>query len=119
MQEQEADNSGVFRGEAILNFHVTSTGRLAYVTAPFMNKEAPANGSAMLLHGSRRNATTRQIKTFVVSDDVFAAAPEVYKDFGIGDRGGEINPKYAKLGWNELWKNDEWWHDAALPFPYF
>ena len=115
MQEQEADNSGVFRGEAILNFHVTSTGRLAYVTAPFMNKEAPANGSAMLLHGSRRNATTRQVKTFVVSDDVFAAAPEVYKDFGIGDRGGEINPKYAKLGWNELWENDEWWADSPKP----
>ena len=115
IQEAAAPNSGVFRGEAVLNFHVTSLGRLDYVTAPFVSKEVPANGSEMLVHGSRRNLTTREVKTFVVAADVFAAAPEVYKDFGIGDRGGEINPKYAKLGWNELWENDEWWADSPTP----
>ncbi|MBJ6110294.1 hypothetical protein JAO73_14820 [Hymenobacter sp. BT523] len=115
IQEAAAPNSGVFRGEAVLNFHVASRGRLDYVTAPFVHKGVPANGSEMLVHGARRNLTTREVKTFVVAADVFAAAPEVYKDFGIGDRGGEVNPKYAKLGWNEVWENDEWW--AASPKP--
>ena len=115
IQEETAENSGIFLGEATLNFYVTSPKRLGYVTAPFVTIGAPANGSAMLLHGARRNVTTRQVKPFVVSDNVFAAAPEVYKDFGIGDRGGEINPKYARLGWNELWENDEWWTDSPKP----
>ena len=115
MQEKIAENSGVFLGEAILNFYVTSPHRLGLISAPFVTKGTPANGSALLLHGSRRNLTTQQVKSFVVSDDVFAAAPEVYKDFGIGDRGGEINPKYARLGWNELWENDEWWADSPKP----
>ena len=115
IQEKQAENSGTFLGEAILNFYVASSKRLGYVAAPFVTKGAPANGSALLLHGLRRNVTTRQVKSFVVSDDVFAAAPEVYKDFGIGDRGGEINPKYAKLGWNELWRNEEWWASSPKP----
>jgi len=115
LQEKFAENNGIFLGEAILNFFVASSKRLGYITAPEVNKGMPANGSAMLLHGSRRNLTTREVKTFVVADDVFAAAPEVYKDFGIGDRGGEINPKYARLGWNELWENDEWWADSPKP----
>ena len=115
LQEKPAENSGIFLGEAILNFFVTSPKRLGYITAPEVNQDMPANGSAMLLRGSRRNVTTRQLKPFVVSDDVFAAAPDVYKDFGIGDRGGEINPKYARLGWNELWENDEWWADSPKP----
>jgi hypothetical protein len=115
LEEKHAENSGIFLGEAILNFYVAKARRLGYVTAPFVNNGAPANGSEMLLHGSRRNESTRQVKTFVVAADVFAAAPEVYKDFGIGDRGGEINPKYAKLGWNELWENDEWWADSPKP----
>ena len=115
IREETAENSGIFRGEAIINFYVATLKRLGYVTAPFVNQKAPANGSAMLLHGSRRNLTTREVKTFVVADDVFAAAPEVYKDFGVGDRGGQINPKYAKLGWNELWENDEWWADSPKP----
>ena len=115
LQEKLAENSGIFLGEAILNFFVTSPKRLGYITAPEVKKGTPANGSAMLLRGSRRNLTTRQVKSFVVAADVFAAAPEVYKDFGVGDRGGEINPKYAKLGWNELWQNDEWWADSPKP----
>ena len=116
MQEETAGNSGVFLGEAILNFYVASSPRrLGLISAPFVAKGAPANGSTLLLHGARRNVTTRQVKSFVVSDDVCAAAPEVYKDFAIGDRGGEINPKYAKLGWNELWENDEWWVDSPKP----
>ena len=115
LEEKHAENSGVFLGEAILNFYVANARRLGYVTAPFVSNGAPANGSEMLLQGSRRNLTTRQVKTFVVAADVFAAAPEVYKDFGIGDRGGEINPKYARLGWNELWENDEWWADSPKP----
>ena len=115
LREDDAENSGIFEGEAILNFYAAPPQHVGYATAPALTPNEPAQGSSMLLRGSRRNVTTRQIKKFVVAEDVFAAAPDVYKDFGIGDRGGEINPKYARLGWNELWENDEWWADSPKP----
>ncbi|WP_457071431.1 hypothetical protein [Hymenobacter sp. UYAg731] len=115
IQEEIAENSGVFEGEVALNFYTAPGQHIGYAGAPALTENEPARGSAMLMRGARRNQSTRQIKRFVVADDVFAAAPDVLKDFGIGDRGGEINPKYAKLGWNELWENDEWWADSPKP----
>ena len=50
-----------------------------------------------------------------MSSDIFLLSPSLIKDFGIGDRGAQVNPKYAKLGWNELWENDEWWADSPKP----
>lgn len=113
--ETKAENSGVFDGEAILNFFVTPDHVTGYAVEPMLNKKLPARGDRFLLRGSRLNLTTGQIKSFVVATNVFSAAPDVYKDFGIGDRGGEINPKYAKLGWNEAWENEEWWADSPKP----
>jgi len=112
LAEEATENSGIFEGEAVLNFYVNNTKRVGYASAPVLTEGEPARGSGLLLRGARCNRTTQQLKKFVVADDVFAAAPEVYKDFGIGDRGFEINPKYAKLGWNEAWENDEWWADS-------
>jgi len=115
LREEAAENSGLFEGEAVLNFYTAPGKRVGYTMAPYVGGDGPAHGSSLLLRGARRNLTTRQIKQFVVADDAFAAAPDVLKDFGIGERGGEINPKYAKLGWSELWENDEWWADSPRP----
>lgn len=115
LSEEAADNSGVFEGEAVLNFWVAPPARVGYAQAPVLTEGEPGRGGWLLLRGSRRNVSTRQIKQFVVADDVFAAAPDVYKDFGIGDRGGELNPKYAHLGWNKKWENEEWWADSPAP----
>ena len=115
LTEEATENSGKFEGEAVLNFYVNDKKRVGYASAPSLLDGEPARGSGLLLRGIRRNRTTQQLKKFVVADDVFAAAPDVYKDFGIGDRGYEINPKYAKLGWNEAWANDEWWADSPKP----
>jgi hypothetical protein len=112
--EQSAPNSGELRGEALLNFYVTPTGRLGFAQAPMRPTDGLWREGALLVRGTRRNVTTKQLKPFVVADNVFVAAADVYKDFGIGDRGyeNEINPKYAHLGWNEKWENDEWWADS-------
>ncbi|GAB2865167.1 hypothetical protein [Hymenobacter ruber] len=116
-QEDKQTNSGVFEGEALLDFYVAPPAKMGYVTslADGINESTPTRGSGVLVRGSRRNLSTREVKGFVVAPWAIAAAADVYKDFGIGDRGGEINPKYAKLGWNELWENDEWWADSPKP----
>ncbi|MBF9239397.1 hypothetical protein I2I05_18535 [Hymenobacter sp. BT683] len=115
--EENSDNSGVFEGEAVLDFYtLADSNKTDYVTGVLgIDESMPARGSGLLLRGNRLNRSTKQVKKFVVSTDFFAAAPDVYTDFGIGDRGGQINPKYAKLGWDEAWENDEWWADSPKP----
>ncbi|GAB3868756.1 hypothetical protein GCM10028824_14530 [Hymenobacter segetis] len=117
LTEENSDNSGLFEGEAILDFYtLAKSKKVDYVTAVMgIDESMPTRGSGLLVRGNRLNRSTKQVKKFVISTDFFAAAPEVYKDFAIGDRGGEINPKYAKLGWNELWENEEWWADSPKP----
>jgi len=34
--------------------------------------------------------------------------------FGLGDRSGNINRKYARVGWDTYWKNEEWWVEKQL-----
>jgi len=112
LKEALTPDSGIFMGEAILNFFVTDTHRIGYVVEPVLNPQHPAGGAAILLRGSRLNQSTRQIKQFVVASDKFAAAPDIYQDFGVGERSHQVSPKYAHLGWNEEWQNEEWWTDS-------
>ncbi|MGI4761206.1 MAG: hypothetical protein ACRYF0_10900 [Janthinobacterium lividum] len=115
--EQPAPNSGELRGEALLNFYVTPNGRLGFAPAPMRPTDGIWREGALLVRGSRRNVTTHQLKSFVVADNVYVAAADVYQDFGLGDRSyeTEINPKYSHLGWNEKWENDEWGADSPTP----
>ena len=116
-QEERQDNSGIFEAEALLDFYVVPPAKIDYVTSLVdgIDENTPTRGCGLLLRGKRRNATTRVVKDFVVASWANAAAPDIYKDFMIGERSGEINPKYAKLGWNELWENDEWWAKSPTP----
>jgi hypothetical protein len=112
IKEAPQANAGEMLAAASLLFYVKSNHRLGYIRAPFRGTDGLYNAGYMLINGSRLNISTRQIKQFVVADNVFTAAPDVYKDFEVGDRGGEMNPKYAHLGWNEKWENEEWWADS-------
>jgi hypothetical protein len=118
LQEEPQANSGIFEGEVLLDFYVVPRQKpgFVYVFAFEGTDEAlPTRGAGLLLRGNRRNVTTGQVKSFIVSPDVAAVSPYVFKDFMLDERMGEINPKYAKLGWNEYWNNDEWWADSPKP----
>lgn len=117
LREEKQENSGLFEGEALLDFSVTTDHHLGYVTSVSGGLETinPTRGSGVLLRGKRRNVSTGEVKSFVVAASALSASPDIYQDFVIGDRGDEINPRYAKLGWNNLWANEEWWHDSAKP----
>ncbi|MCI1189182.1 hypothetical protein MON38_17295 [Hymenobacter sp. DH14] len=115
IKEAPLANAGEMLAAAALQFYVKSNQRLGYLRSPFRSTDGLYNAGYLLINGSRLNISTRQVKQFVLADNVFAAAPDVYKDFEIGDRGGEMNPKYAHLGWTEKWENDEWWADSPKP----
>ncbi|PJJ60736.1 hypothetical protein [Hymenobacter chitinivorans] len=46
--------------------------------------------------------------------DFMRLASHVLDDFNVGGRAVDINPKYARYGWDEYYRNDEWW-TAAQP----
>lgn len=118
LREDTRANSGVFEGEAVLDFYVVPGQKPGYVGVfafDGTDDRLPTRGGGVVLRGQRRNETTGQVKPFIVSPDVAAVAPFVFKDFFLDERMGEINPKYQHLGWNEYWTNDEWWADSPKP----
>jgi hypothetical protein len=105
-------------GRAMLDFWLTDKGKVGGMYAPCegcVDAQAPSKGGALLLQGTWRNAGATQARSFAVCRDVFFIANDLIKDFGIGDRGGEVNPKYTKLGWATYWENDEWWATSPKP----
>jgi hypothetical protein len=118
LQEAQKENSGIFEGEVLLDFYTVPSQKPNYVTVfdhEGIDERFPTRGCGLLLRGKRRNVSTGQVKSFTVAPWVSFVAPDVFKDFMLDERMGEINPKYAKLGWNEYWNNDEWWADSPAP----
>ncbi|GAA4365451.1 hypothetical protein GCM10023185_35720 [Hymenobacter saemangeumensis] len=119
LQEESQENSGRIEGEVVLDFFIVPGQAPAYVYVfdhDGRDDKLPTRGARLLLRGNRLNLTTGQVKSFLVAPDVSAIAPDLFKDFMLDERMGQINPKYAKLGWNEYWKNDEWWAESPKPF---
>ncbi|RZK99109.1 MAG: hypothetical protein EOO62_25270 [Hymenobacter sp.] len=75
-----------------------------------------AQGGGIKYQGTWTSASTgRTVQALWVENIIGYHGPHAFADFLMGDRGMEINPKYAKLGWDNYWANDEWW--AASPKP--
>jgi hypothetical protein len=105
-------------GRALLDFWVTDKGKIGRLYSPCegcVDNKSPSKGSSLLLQGNWLDSSANKPKAFSVSRDVFFISGSLIEDFGIGDRGAQVNPKYAKLGWNTYWENDEWWADTPKP----
>lgn len=117
-QAKQRKDAGVFSGQAFLDFYVTNEG---YYRTPEVimegniDKRTPTRGSGRLFRGEWTRYGAGEIKPFLAANDLFVIAPEIYSDFGVGDRGTQVNPKYAKLGWSEYWENTEWWAKSPKP----
>ncbi|UOE32244.1 hypothetical protein MTP16_14005 [Hymenobacter monticola] len=116
LEQPGASGTGTFTGTAFLDFFIDGDGELR-IGQTVMNPDttAPARGAGVLYRGTWTSAARRQAKPIVIANDVLMVAPEMLPQFGMGERNAQINPKYARLGWTEMWENDEWW--AASPKP--
>ncbi len=112
-EDRAAKNAGVFEGTGLLDFYITPRGVLGQIMV-MAGQENPARGQGVILRGKWTSNHTKQQKDLLVARDVFRIAPDVLTNFGIGERSGEINPKYAKLGWTEVWENEEWWAEPGV-----
>ncbi|MBF9221417.1 hypothetical protein [Hymenobacter ruricola] len=114
----QAPATYALNGHAFLDFWLMDNGTVGQVTTPgegIVLEKAATKGSGLLFKGNWQDAKTSTSPSFVVCRDVFLLSPGFIKDFGIGDRGAQVNPKYAKLGWSSYWETDEWWAESPKP----
>jgi hypothetical protein len=108
LKEQPRANDeayGTFRGQLAVDFSLLSQGRLQLNTRT--QDEQTRNGGFML-DGIWKDAGTGAEVEVLVKNGL-AVTYQVLEDFDIGGRSPQINRKYARVGWNTYWSNDEWW----------
>lgn len=101
-----------FDGRVVIELELTKRGKL-YTNTPFLH--GPSQGGEQKYAGTWTDSQTGQLTPTVWVKNIIGYGPFIHEDFVIGERDVEINPKYAKLGWNELWENDEWWAKSPKP----
>ncbi|RSK45063.1 hypothetical protein [Hymenobacter rigui] len=105
-------------GTAALDFYITQERHVGCITSPLAgmtDEEAPSRGSGLLLKGTWQNELPGPNKRFTVARDVFTIADGFLANFGVGDRGAMVNPKYRNRGWDDMWYNEEWWAEPRKP----
>jgi len=112
-EDSSRQQSGVFRGEAALDWAVIA-GKLQQYT---QTSRTLTQGGNFKFEGTWTQYGATEAKPVVWVENIFGfdQSRHILKDFVFGERDPEFNPKYAKLGWNEYWTNDEWWADAPKP----
>lgn len=106
--------NGVFRGQVALDFGGGQARKPELATWGFTPESMAARGAGSRFEGQWTSNQTGQQKAVLWADGagLFTIAQEVFADFKVGERGPEINEKYAKLGWSDYWENDEWWTES-------
>lgn len=102
--------AGVYRGTVALDFTFNKDG-LA-VQKSQSGKTLTQGGEVKYAGAWTSNTTKYTVPVTWVGNFLRYRGPQSFSDFTLGDRGVSINPKYAHLGWNRYWENDEWWADA-------
>ncbi|RTQ51680.1 hypothetical protein EJV47_07745 [Hymenobacter gummosus] len=99
---------GVFKGTLSADAVINAAGKvqLGWV------ENSATKGCGYKFEGQWVSAQTGAVKPVLWGNNLNAVARLVFSDFMVGERMPHVNPKYAKLGWNRIWDNDEWWADA-------
>ena len=101
---------GQFSGRIALDFQLTPSNRA--VLAENTDNPATRNGG-LLFDGQWRTDAGAEAVPALWKQGI-AVTRQVLSRFGLGDRSGNINRKYTRVGWDTFWKNDEWWVEKQL-----
>ncbi|MDJ1481799.1 hypothetical protein QNI16_14965 [Cytophagaceae bacterium YF14B1] len=109
LEDSTFTGSGVFSGKVAIDFATkTNNGIRQWY---FSETKEGAQGAGFIFDGKWVSYKTGKSKPITWARDIFMIADGILKDFSIGERDVEINPKYRKLGWDNFWENDEWWNE--------
>lgn len=101
---------GRFTGRLALDFQLTPSRRAVLME----NTANPATrNGGLLFEGSWADGPGPDTTPAVWKQGI-AVTRQVLSRFEIGSRDVEINPKYARVGWNNFWKNEEWWVEKQI-----
>ncbi|MFD2720572.1 hypothetical protein ACFST9_17760 [Hymenobacter monticola] len=102
---------GEFNGRVALDFKLQAGNRAELAT--YTSNPATRNGG-LLFDGQWREDATSETAVPVLWKQDIAVTRQVLTRFGLGDRSGSINAKYARVGWNNFWSNEEWWVEKSV-----
>lgn len=102
---------GEFNGRVALDFRLKDNSRAELAT---YNRNPATRNGGLLFDGLWREDAASEITVPVVWKHGIAVTRQIMTRFEIGNRDAHINPKYARVGWNSFWKNDEWWADQSV-----
>ena len=108
-EDSTAKGSGVFSGKISMDFLVRNDNS---IDLWYFSPKTQSKASGFRFIGQWQSYQSKAIKPVIWAKDLFSFANEIIKDFSIGERDIEINPKYRHLGWDNYWEIDEWWNDA-------
>lgn len=100
---------GQFNGRIALDFQVPAGHRatLASTTNPTTRQ------GGLLFEGNWSESADGETIP-VLWKQGLTVTHQVLSRFEIGERSPVVNPKYARVGWNQLWNNDEWWVEKTV-----
>jgi hypothetical protein len=101
-----------FTGTLVMELALTKGGRLK-IDNPFLH--GPSQGGGLKYEGSWVPSRGGRPQPAVWVSSIIGYSPNIFGDLVIGEREIAVNPKYARLGWNTFWQNDEWWTDSPKP----
>lgn len=106
--------AGIFRGRLNVDWAVNEDKSLAL---NIRNEQSLSVRGLIKYEGTWTNGTTHRSYPVVWVEDIFSYSNQhqVLNEFTIGERDVDFNPKYAKLGWNSYWENQEWWAESSRP----
>lgn len=108
-EDSTAKGSGVFSGKITMDFLVRNDNS---IDLWYFSPQTQSKASGFRFIGEWQSYQIKAVKPVIWAKDLFSFANEIIKNFSIGERDIEINPKYRHLGWDNYWEMDEWWHDA-------
>ena len=111
-QDSTAKNAGVFRGRVAIDWWVNPQGE---VREESRTRETLTQDGGIKFEGRWTPYGPAAPQPVVWVADIFSYGPRVLQDFGVGERTPNFKSKYARLGWDDYWKNDEWWADTPKP----
>jgi hypothetical protein len=108
-EDAQVAGAGQFAGKLMMDFNVDQEGDLSLDY--FL--DTPTRHGGFVFEGEWRSYQTGKAKPVLWADAFFSVADNVLKDFDIGEREVDINPKYRHLGWDTFWTDEEWWNEAG------
>ncbi|UOR06523.1 hypothetical protein MUN82_05365 [Hymenobacter aerilatus] len=109
-EDSNLKGAGVITGEVAIDFRKDENGQLILSA---QGTHSPSEQGNVKFEGIWTSNTTHKKQPVVWVSNIFSYGPQIFKEFVIGERDPDFNPKYAKLGWDTYWENDEWWAEPG------